>query len=36
MGCDIVLGYFFAAAMFEKKLLTWTSNARGHEAKSVA
>ena len=36
MGCDIVQGYVFAAAMFENEFLTWTSNARGREAKSVA
>jgi len=36
MGCDIVQGYVFAAAMFEDEFLAWTSNARGREAKSVA
>ena len=36
MGCDIVQGYVFAAAMFESEFLTWTSNARGRDAKSVA
>jgi diguanylate cyclase (GGDEF)-like protein len=36
MGCDIVQGYVFAAAMFENEFLNWTSNARGREAKSVA
>jgi diguanylate cyclase len=36
MGCDIVQGYVFAAAMFENEFLNWTSNARGRDAKSVA
>jgi len=36
MRRDIVQGYVFAAAMLENEFLTWTSHARGHEAKSVA
>jgi EAL domain-containing protein (putative c-di-GMP-specific phosphodiesterase class I) len=36
MGCDVVQGFVFAAPMFEQEFLSWTKNARGREAKSVA
>lgn len=36
MGCDIVQGFVFAAPMFEEEFLSWTRNARGRNAKSVA
>jgi diguanylate cyclase (GGDEF)-like protein len=36
MGCDTVQGYVFAHPMFEQEFLSWTSNARGRGAKSVA
>ncbi|HEV2596022.1 MAG TPA: EAL domain-containing protein [Sphingomicrobium sp.] len=36
MGCDTVQGYVFAQPMFEEQFLSWTSNSRGREAKSVA
>ena len=36
MGCDIVQGYVFSAAMFEEEFLAWTNNARSRDAKSVA
>ena len=36
MGCDIVQGFVFAEPMFEEEFLSWTSNARGRDAKSVA
>lgn len=36
MGCDTVQGYVFAQPMFEQQFLSWTSNSRGRDAKSVA
>jgi diguanylate cyclase (GGDEF)-like protein len=36
MGCDTVQGFVFAYPMFEQDFVAWTSNARGHDAKSVA
>ena len=36
MGCDTVQGYVFAPPMFEDEFLSWSSNAKGRDAKSVA
>jgi EAL domain-containing protein (putative c-di-GMP-specific phosphodiesterase class I) len=35
MGCDVVQGFVFAEAMFEREFVSWITNARGG-ARSVA